>query len=224
MKKESDSTKKNKSSSVETGRAHGGRCFAAKKAAPALLVLILLLLFFVVGGRFYIQYGGFGKKTNSLVRTIDPDSYFQGCTMMRDSCLDVSCDLYAQCGKGKYKTCRLYDCGNDYGVYTISAAGKEAVSKEAKYDPNEVAAKKEACGGSMQILDEQCTAGKTQLKVKINSKGECKLGGFTVIYNETDSEPNTFVRQEDGTYLLTVEKCGKLKTIIPQTEEGIAIY
>jgi hypothetical protein len=86
-----------------------------------------------------------------------------------------------------------------------------------------VAAKKEACAGKMDVLSQECVEGKEKIKVKIATQGECKIGGFAVIYEGTGTEPNSFVVSADGTYEITALACGTVSKIVPATENGISL-
>jgi hypothetical protein len=186
-------------------------------------VVLVLLLTYVLGLLIFTNPRVLENKPSDVVA--DSDAYFKDCKILRQSCSDkVGCNLFSFCGSGSYKVCKIYDCGNAYGVFTQDYEGNIDTKREAKYDKKAVQAKKDACRGSTQVLEQKCVNKKMQLKVKISSEGRCKIGGFTIVYEGSGIQPNTFASLDDNTYSVTADTCGKITHVIPQTEEGISIF
>lgn len=182
-------------------------------------LVFVLLITYIVGVLLYTK----DSVQPQADESINPDEYFSGCSLLEPVCLDIDCKYYTQCGDGDYNTCRIYDCGDTYGVFTEDAAGKQEANKQQKPDLNAVAAKKKDCMGTMKILSQECVEEKEQIKVKIATQGECKIGGFTVIFEESGAEPNDFMALGDGTYGITALSCGTVSRIVPATDSGISL-
>jgi hypothetical protein len=84
-------------------------------------------------------------------------------------------------------------------------------------------AQRDACSGSMQTLEEKCVDGKMEVKVKLATKGECKINTFALIYKDQGAQPNKFSSLGDNTYSIEVYGCGTVDEIIPGTKEGLAL-
>jgi hypothetical protein len=185
-----------------------------------LFVIFLLLLTYLVGSLLYMRNGLGGQGSSA---DIDPDEYFKDCTLLNGQCTDASCDKYSYCGDDSFQACRVYDCQDTYGVYTADLDGQGHIKNEPKPNMNQVLSEKDACSGDLQVLSQDCVNGSMQIKVKISTKGECKIGGFTLAFAETGTRANDFTAAGDGTYLVTADSCGTVSTITPQTEDGIAL-
>lgn len=188
-----------------------------------LLCLIFILLLTYIVGVLILS-----KDSILSGDTSDSDVYFKDCKILEKKCADVDCAFYSWCGGGDYKVCRIYDCGNKYGVFTVDTNNSVNTKREDKIDTKAFEAKKEACSGNMQVLEQKCEEGKMQIKVKLTTKGECKVGNFTLLYEKDNNtgggaQSTTFTALEDGTYQLTANTCGTVAAIIPSTEDGIAL-
>lgn len=158
-------------------------------------------------------------------KVVESGVSFKDCKILREDCLnDSDCDLFSFCGDGSYKICKIYDCGETYGVFTQDYAGNTATGKKAKPEEEIVQAKKDACGESMKIVEQRCSDGKMQVMVKLDPEGECEIGGFILLYEDTGSQPNKFTALKGNNYFITADTCGKITGIVPQTEEGIPIF
>ncbi|MDD3006903.1 MAG: hypothetical protein PHX30_05000 [Candidatus Pacebacteria bacterium] len=182
--------------------------------------IFILLLTYIVGALLYTRDNYLPQQTGE---SIDPDEYFKSCKLLEAKCLDIGCKYYSRCGDGNYDSCRIYDCGDTLGVFTENVKGKQDANWQAKPDLAAVAAKKEACAGTMEVLSQECVGGKEQIKVKIVTEGECKIGGFAVIYEGIGTEPNSFEALENSIYSITALSCGTVSRIVPATENGISL-
>jgi len=182
--------------------------------------IFALLLTYIVGALLYTRDSIESRQTGEPMNF---DEYFSDCNLLESECLDLGCKYYAQCGDGNYDVCRVYDCGDTYGVFTEDAAGKQEESKRKKPDLSAVAAKKKDCAGTMEVLSQDCVEGKEQVKVKIATQGECKIGGFTVIFEESGAESNDFTALGDDTYAITALSCGAVSQIVPATDDGVSL-
>lgn len=186
-----------------------------------LCLVFAILLTYIVGGLLLSKDSFSGVQQDAVQ---EADAYFSGCQILQENCMDSSCNLYDLCGGGSLNMCRIYDCTDTYGVFAQDVNGETKAKNEQKNDNKSVRAKKQACGASMQVLSQKCADGKMEAKVKLTPKGECKIGGFNVVYEGVGPQPNSFASLGDNTYSITVDKCGQISQIIPQTEDGIALF
>lgn len=186
-----------------------------------LCFIFVLLLTYVVGTLLYLRNDFSGESTST---EINPDEYFKDCTLLSSKCVDETCRYYTQCGDQSYQDCRVYDCSNTYGVYTLDLEGKGHVNNDnPKPNLDVVKAQKEACQGDLSVLGEECVNGQTRLQVKIATAGDCQIGGFTLLFENMGAIAPDFVARGDGTYDITANSCGKLTTITPKTTGGISL-
>ena len=183
--------------------------------------VFILLLTYIVGVLLYTRDNF--EPTQTGEERINPDEYFKDCSILEPKCLDISCNYYSRCGDDNYDVCKIYDCADTFGVYTENLENKQAATRQAKTDFNAIKAKKESCVGKMDILSQECVEGKEQIKVKIVTEGECKIGGFAVVFEGAGTESNSFVAVEDNTYAITALACGTVSRIVPATENGISL-
>ncbi|HEY5137814.1 MAG TPA: hypothetical protein VIJ25_00630, partial [Methylococcales bacterium] len=152
--------------------------------------------------------------------TLDSDVYFKDCTILKENCTDVSCIFYNSCD-GVQKACTIYDCGTEYGIYIKHSDDKIETKKEAKPDAGAIAIQEDNCKGSMEILEQDCINNKFQAKVKITTKGECKIGSFVLSLQEYGNVQNASEPLGDGVYEVTADRCGTAIKIGPVTENGM---
>jgi len=183
--------------------------------------IFILLLTYIVGSLLYTKDNY--VSTEQQQERIDPDEYFKNCQLLEKECLDVDCSYYSRCGDGNYQSCRIYDCDDTYGIFTEDMNGKQDVKNQDKPDMNAILEQKDACEGSMQIISKECVAGKEEIKVKVTTQGECKIGGFTVIFDGTKTKQNTFKELGNNTYAITAISCGNVTRVIPATPNGISL-
>lgn len=206
------------------GGNDGGRSNAKAKLIWALLFLfcLILIFFLVYMMRTPAQEQNNPNNNSSKTTSLDSDSYFKDCKVLMENCTDVNCTFYNSCD-GMQPECRIYDCGKEYGIFIKKADGKIETKTEAKPDVNAIAAEKDSCSGTMQIIEQKCVDNKFQAKIKLTTKGECKIGSFGVTMSEYGNVSSGFERQEDGTYVVTSDRCGTTTRIVPVTEDGMGL-
>lgn len=208
---------------MENENKNGGSILANKTELIKMFMFILclvfvLLLVYIVGG-LLLNRNSFYNANDKIAS--EADAYFKDCSILEGNCTDTDCGFYSLCDG--HKTCRIYDCGKEYGVYAIDIKDKLNAKKVAKPDMEAIEAKKAACKGSMEILEQNCVDGKTKLKAKITTKGECKIDQFTLYYEGIGAQSGTFSSAEGGIYEITSNICGQLSSIVPAAEGGIAL-
>lgn len=217
-----DAIGKNRSGKKDNIADKGHSLFAIKLIF-FLSVIFLSLLAYVLASLFFNDSKAPENNQDSVV--VEPAIQFKDCTILREACSNASdCSYFSLCGDGSYKICKIYDCGETYGVFTQDSEDKPVLQRKLKYDMNVIQAKKDACGNGLQIVEQKCVDGKMQVMVKLSPKGDCKIGIFTLLFEGTGAQPNSFTELQDHNYSITADTCGKITGIIPRTEEGIAIF
>jgi len=203
--------------------------------AVCLIVLLLAGIIFLVS---------FIYRPNSIISenkqddTVTPEdsqdnapaslsNFFADCKPLQEKCSSgTDCISASICGEGVYETCKIYDCGDTYGVYTQSGAGNVNRYKQAKADKNIAQSEPVACKGlTVEALEQKCVDNKMQVKVKLTTEGECKINDFIILYEDSkENQPNTFVSLGKNIYSIEVKTCGPIIDITPRTEGGVSIF
>lgn len=184
-----------------------------------LCVIFIVLLVYIVGGLMFLSDELSGGRGNAVSQS----EYFKDCEVLEDSCIDITCRHYTRCGDEAFQACTIYDCGREYGIYVEDFEGKSKMRKEAKPDLDAVKAKKEACQGNIYVLSQDCLNGKTEIKARIETVGECEIGGFNVIFEDAGVRVSDFTASGDGTYSITSNYCGKISSLTAKTRDGISL-
>jgi len=182
--------------------------------------IFILLLTYIVGALLYSRDSFIAQEGE---KRINPDEYFKNCQILEKDCLDIDCNYYTRCGDGNYNVCRVYDCGDTFGVFTEDLEGKQDTKNPPKPDMGAILAQKDSCKGTMDILSDVCVEGKEKIKVKIVTEGECKIGNFTVIFEGAGTKNSTFKEIGDSIYEITAIACGKVSKVVPATPNGISL-
>ena len=157
------------------------------------------------------------------------ESYFPGCKIIENDCIDSKCDKFFLCNDKKYLTCEIYDCVQDYGIGTIDVEENIKIRKKIKHD-RELAEKMiEKCRGDIELKDSNCVKDKLELKIKVSTQGECVIRSFKTAYeDENDPELMRYVNAdsfvlENGLYSVTFDSCKEYLKIIAVGGGGISI-
>ena len=227
-----DSNKENIQEGNKNINSGGRERFVIK---PVFVVAIVFLLLLAVA--LFISFSSKSKPANpedNAVNTSEdasgnastsPSTFFDDCKLLPENCSSgADCIPSTICGTGVYETCKVYDCGDTYGVYTKSAAGGVNTFKQVKADKDLAQSEPVACKGlAVEALEQKCVGGKMQLKVKLTTQGECKIEDFIVLYDGKDNQPNTFVSLGNNLYSIEVSTCGDISEITPRTAGGVPI-
>jgi hypothetical protein len=190
---------------------------AGRSANKVIAKIFIVALVFIVLGYYF-------KDDILPDPATNPDAHYSRCTRIAENCIDVvSCPMNVYCGDGVFSDCRIYDCGSNYGIATVSLDGQLSFREEAK--PNEEATKniRNACSGTMEILSRKCVEEKTEIEVKLDTAGECPIENFAVIFKDTGITDSEFVDKGNGIYAITARNCGTIDQIIPAATGGIGL-
>lgn len=190
----------------------GGKTGPLKIFMILFCSIFILLLVYVVGA-LVLMKNNFG---------VNPDLFFSGCNVIEKNCTDAKCGFYNSCD-GAQKQCRVYDCGDAYGIFVQKSDNSMQTKKEKKIDNKAVETRKDNCSGKMQILSQGCMKETFEAKVKIDTKGECNIGSFVLTLQEFGNVTNEFKRADDGTYVITADRCGVATRIVPVTDDGMSL-
>lgn len=201
-----------------------------------LSVIILIVLLAYVVGVLIQLYGdgyrsGFSPAHNGILNSNSAEfaSYFAGCGLLNNKCLNTDCGQYFLCNDKKYSICEIYDCGEEFGVGTKDQSGKIDVIKKTKQEREKIKKILDRCRGSLEILEKVCENGKLKAKVKVSTTGSCEIEGFLASYkNAGNAEENRLERVEfsrisEGLYLVNFNDCAKMPELIAVGENGISI-
>ncbi|MDD2242955.1 MAG: hypothetical protein PHI08_07760 [Bacteroidales bacterium] len=196
---------KNKMSSVMAGKR------------KTILAVFVLVLFLVLGG-FYFKSYLFPDVAKSA------DAHFKDCKILAKNCLDVTeCGLNVYCGDGDYADCRIYDCNGSYGIFTKDISGNIDYKNKDKPDESATEAIRDNCSGTIQVVSSECIDKKTQMKVKLNTKGACEIESFATIFEGVGTIGNEFASLGDNTYSIVSDTCGNMIKIVPAAKSGIGL-
>lgn len=211
-----------KGENKEQNAVSASRISLAGTSIPTLPLILLLLLIGAAGALVSIRdHAGTVQSDPSL----DPDVHFASCRLLAEKCTDITaCGLNTYCGDGLFADCRVYDCGDNYGVATLDQAGQVSFKNAAKpADDQAVAAIEDRCSGTMEILGQDCVGEKTEMKLQLHTKGDCEIESFAVLFEEIGVQPSSFVSLGGGTYAVTAYACGKITQVIPAARGGIGL-
>jgi hypothetical protein len=185
------------------------------------------LLIIIFGVVFYAAIPTLVRTVPELIAKLQkepqaaaPDPFFPDCSVLKDQCKDTDCSFYNSCD-GAQKDCRIYDCGSEYGIFIRKSDGTIQTKKQAKPDTHAIETQSQACTGKLEILAQGCEAGKFRATVKVTTKDKCELGNFVVTLKELGNVSSEFQATGDGTYTVTVDRCGTLTRISPVTKDGM---
>jgi nitrate reductase NapE component len=186
-----------------------------------LCAIFILLLICLVGGLYLSSKNR--SFVNAPIKTIDFDSHFPGCKLLDENCLDENCSDYLYCSDKKYKTCKVYDCKDSFGVGTEDAQGKVDFRKVMKPSTEKIMKKISDCQGDLQLVEKKCVDGKNEIRVKVGVSGSCLVSNFRVFYKDTGMRPSSFVSSGENEFLITSNGCNDLDKITAVGEGGINI-
>ena len=193
----------------------------------ALIAFYLIFLFIILSlvYRAAVLYYSPEEVSQTTERgEVDPDKHFEGCDLKFENCLgDTGCNLYLFCNDQEYETCRIYDCGNYYGIAKRVTGDEMFFVEETKPDSAKVLEKKAECKGTLEILENDCVNGKTEILSSVVTNGECKVNNFMVYFKEVGLRPIEFSSVENEQYLITANYCGDLDKVVAVGRGGVSI-
>ncbi|MFZ2970396.1 MAG: hypothetical protein WA063_04575 [Minisyncoccia bacterium] len=208
-----------------------------KKNATLILIIIVVASLFLyiaimTGLNERSNSGNNGNMDNTGNTEEKRDKiteYFPDCGILSDDCLDVNCDKYFLCNDKEYKTCKIYDCGKDYGIGTIDADGKLSTSRKIKYDEEGVRKMIEKCKGDIDVLKNECIGENREMEVQVSTNGQCEITGFLAIgKKQSENEENKvnsgkFSIIAENSYKVTFDTCENMSEIIAIGNGGVSI-
>lgn len=201
-----------------------------KTNIPVIFVAVLMLLFLCVVGALFQAYISSPEKENNVpAKTVDLDSetkfasYFPGCNLMNGECLNSNCDQYFLCSDGKYISCEVYDCGEEFGVGTMDENKKIDTFRKIKDEREKLKEIKNECQGTVEILENQCLDENLIVKARVSTAGDCKISGFFVSYGEQKKPVLKFSNLGSELYAVSVSGCNDISQLIAIGKNGIII-
>ena len=175
-----------------------------------IAVLIILIL---IGG--YLIYKKVTEKPEQPI-VEEPK-----CEVLYENCRNISCKHYDLCNTVDFETCTIYDCGSGVRAEIKDKQGNIIIKEKEKTDMGEVYKAIQACKGTTQIISNQCIAGKKEIKVEVNTKGDCPIGAFVVNQGKNDYAPE--FEKRDYYFYLTLRDCNKIIKLIPIGDKGVLV-
>ena len=150
-----------------------------------------------------------------------PVNPFETCAVLADSCNDQLCKYYFLCNEAEFSDCKVYDCGDKYGMEILDKQGNIQNKFRQKPDQTKVREIISKCRGSVEVLERKCEGDKSIARVKVATDGDCKINSFIMMI---DGE-NRIARfeKEGDIYNLSVGQCGMISEIKAVGEGGVEI-
>ena len=177
--------------------------------------VFLLLGIYIVGAILLV---GSGSDSD-----VPAAAEFEGCSILKEECNDVDCGFYSYCADGEYESCRVYDCGNEYGFLRVNTDGSVSTKREVKPDEEAINTLADACKGETEFTGQECVGNGTQAKVRITPNGVCPIEGFTIFFSEEGAQPTTFTRLGSNIFLVETPRCGRISRIVPEAQGGLSL-
>lgn len=147
---------------------------------------------------------------------------FKNCEVIADSCKDQSCKYYYLCNDTEFSDCRVYSCGDKYGMRIMEKDGSITEKTKQKPDIGEAYKEISDCRGFIEVMGEKkCDGNRAVASVRVNTVGECEIGGFLI---KIDGKNRIADFERNGeVYDLSVDKCGKTLEVIALGSKGNVI-
>lgn len=205
------------------------------KTLPIFMFLLMaifgLLLFYIIGVLMQLNEkdrSGALPNQGGLLENGKFASYFPGCGLLNNSCLDSKCDQYFLCNDKKHLVCEIYDCGENFGIGTEDENGKISAEMKTKQDREKIMKIVSRCKGEIEIINDVCESGKLKIQAKVTTDGDCKIEAFMAAYGGSQTEPKIFMPAEfsslgNNLYAVEIGKCDDISEIIAVGEGGVSI-
>ncbi len=183
-----------------------------KKIIIAIFVLIVLV--FIAGAAIILKYSGGDRKINEID--------FSTCSVLKDSCSDKSCDLFYLCNEQEVKSCKVFDCGEKYGIQTVNADGSMQKKYREKFNKENAEVDIRECAGRLAVISKgDCKDDAREVAVQVLAGENCNITGFTLKVDGQDKMV-PFQKENEG-YKLRINKCGEITDITAIGEGGVQI-
>lgn len=177
-----------------------------------LLAIIIVLAVFLMYFKFVYR--------NDINRGTAAD--FSGCGVLKESCIDKSCDLYYLCNDRDAASCKIYDCGEKYGVETRDRNGVVSGVYKDKFNKEKAEIDIVSCGGRLAVIEKkECDNNKAIAKVQLMIGKDCAINGFTM--NVGGKVNMAAFSKENDYYVLSANNCGIISDITAIGEGGVQI-
>jgi len=151
-----------------------------------------------------------------------PANSFAKCQVLSNSCKDKDCKYLFLCNATEFSDCKVYDCGDKYGVSVLDEQGNVKNEFKEKPDPEKVAEIVNKCAGNFEVIEKNnCVDGEARAKLKITTAGNCEILSF-IMSVDKKSRIAEFERAGEF-YNLSVRECGEISDIKVTGESGVAI-
>ena len=175
-----------------------------KRRVFLLLVLILIL----VGGFLALSLIS-KKETQPSI-----EKRFKDCKLLADSCINENCRYYFLCsGYPNLENCKVYDCGEEYGIEVIKKENKIETYTQKKPDVSQAQSVVRKCQGEIKIYERKCQKNSIELKLEVKTEGNCPINAFLLKVGEKGYIQPSWERKKNLFYLKADNACGAEEVI-----------
>ena len=147
---------------------------------------------------------------------------FANCQVLADSCKDKDCRYLFLCNETEFSDCRVYDCGDKYGVRILDKQGNTQDKFRQKPDQTKVQEMIAKCSGSFEVMEKNnCENGEAKAKIKLDARDDCKVLSATMAINGKTRIAG--VERDGEFYNISVKSCGEISDIKITGEGGVGI-
>jgi hypothetical protein len=175
-----------------------------------VIVLIILIL---IGG--YLIYKRITEKPEQ------PISQEPKCEILYEDCRNISCRYYDMCNTTDFEACVIYDCGSVIKAVITDKNGQNITREKEKTDMIETYNIVQACRGTTKIINNECVKDKRELKVQVETQGNCPIDSFMVNQGQKNYVPQ-FEKKDDYFYLI-LENCNQILKLVAIGTNGALI-
>ena len=148
---------------------------------------------------------------------------FSNCKMIVESCITEECKYYFLCsGEPKISDCKVYDCGEEYGVLIKKEGGEILTSTKPKPNLEEAQKVVEKCKGEIKIIDKKCENDSLNIDLEVETIGECEINAFLVDLGEKNYSQPSWTKSDSVFQLKVADTCSVVE-VIAIGQGGVAI-
>lgn len=148
---------------------------------------------------------------------------FSDCKLLVESCITEECKYYFLCsGEPKISDCKVYDCGEEYGILMKTKGGKILTSTKPKPNLEEAQKVVENCKGEIKIIDKKCENDSLNIDLEVKTEGECEINAFLVDLGEKKYSQPSWTKSDSIFRLKVADTCSVVE-VIAIGQGGVAI-
>ena len=178
------------------------------------IIISLITFSFLI---FYINIQDF-----FFPKQIEKNIPFENCKLLTNSCLNRTCPYYFLCGIVEFTDCKVYDCGDKYGILIKNEENETIIREQSKPDKAKIKEAVEKCKGWISILEKKYENGKLEIKTEVTTEGDCQIQAF-MVKTEQGFQTADFEKADDYYNLILAPCPEKVFRVIAVGEGGVSI-